>query len=206
MLDAEDGYTFGKSVTGEFITASDRLGQHGYLPTRPDYKASLIAYGAGITRRGSLGDVRMIDIAPTIAHLSGFPLIDGRDLTGRTSSERGIAPDVYLKRQDGHVLDDIIDASDSSRPERTYIFLLDGHRVTDSGREGGQVNPPLRPERSPVPDRHARVGPAQSLRLQRPPGCPGQLGLGHHQSPAIAPAFNVGFCCTDHPNENVFHS
>jgi predicted AlkP superfamily pyrophosphatase or phosphodiesterase len=80
MLDAEDGYTFGRNVTGDFITVSDRLGQHGYLPTRPDYKASLIAYGAGIGRRGSLGEVRMIDIAPTIARLLKLSL---RDAEGR---------------------------------------------------------------------------------------------------------------------------
>ena len=83
MLDAADGYTFGGNYTGEFITPYARRGQHGFLPTRPDYKASLIASGAGITRRGDLGEVRMIDIGPTIARLLNLTLRDaeGRALT-----------------------------------------------------------------------------------------------------------------------------
>jgi predicted AlkP superfamily pyrophosphatase or phosphodiesterase len=80
MLDAADGYTFGGNYTGEFITSYARRGQHGFLPTRPDYKASLIASGAGITRRGDLGEVRMIDIGPTIARVLGLTL---RDAEGR---------------------------------------------------------------------------------------------------------------------------
>jgi hypothetical protein len=80
MIDAEEGYAFGKSLTGDFITPTEQRGQHGYLPTRPDYKASLIVSGAGLRRRGSLGDVRMLDIAPTIARLLHLQL---RDAEGR---------------------------------------------------------------------------------------------------------------------------
>lgn len=76
MLDAEEGFVFGKSLSGDFITASDRRGQHGYLPTRPDYKASFIAFGAGVKRRGSLGDVRMLDLAQTIARVLNLKLRD----------------------------------------------------------------------------------------------------------------------------------
>ena len=36
-----------------------------------------------------------------------MPLIDGMDSTGRTSSERGVEPDVYLRRQDGKPIDEI---------------------------------------------------------------------------------------------------
>ncbi len=106
-------------------------GQHGALDAI-QARSPLVFSGPGI-KRGELTDAesRQIDIAPTIAHLSGFPLIDGMDITGRTSSERGVAPDVYLKRQDGHVLDAIIDPADSKRPERVYIFLLDGLSNTE---------------------------------------------------------------------------
>jgi hypothetical protein len=72
-----------------------------------------------------------VDIAPTIAKLCGLPLIDGMDATGRTSSERGVAPDVYLKRQDGRVLEEIIDGGEVRRPMRAYIFLLDGLSNTE---------------------------------------------------------------------------
>jgi hypothetical protein len=88
--------------------------------------------GPGI-RGGVMTDApsRQVDIAPTIAMLSGFPLIDAKDATGRTSSERGVPPDVYLKRQDGRVLDEIIDPRDTRRPDRVYIFLLDGQSNTE---------------------------------------------------------------------------
>ncbi len=105
-------------------------GQHGALDA-VQARSPLIFSGPGI-RRGVVTDAasRQIDIAPTIAALAGFPLIDGCNVTGRTSSERGVAPDVYLKRQDGHVLDEIIDAA-QARPKRVYIFLLDGQSNTE---------------------------------------------------------------------------
>jgi hypothetical protein len=106
-------------------------GQHGALDVI-QARSPLVFSGPGI-KRGVLIDTpsRQIDIAPTIAHLCGFPLIDGRDITGRTSSERGLAPDVYLKRQDGFVLEDAIDPTDTRRPERVYILLLDGQSNTE---------------------------------------------------------------------------
>jgi|CXWL01.1.fsa_nt_gi hypothetical protein len=106
-------------------------GQHGALDVIQS-RSPLIFSGPGI-RKGVSTDApsRQIDIAPTIAKLCGFPLIDGCDITGRTSTERGVAPDVYLKRQDGHVLEAIIDPSDARRPERAYIFLLDGQSNTE---------------------------------------------------------------------------
>lgn len=105
-------------------------GQHGALDT-VHARSPLVFCGPGI-RRGEVSDgpARQIDIAPTIAKLMGFPLIDGADITGRTSSERGVAPDVYLKRQDGRPLDEIIDDA-GARPERVYIFLLDGESNTE---------------------------------------------------------------------------
>jgi predicted AlkP superfamily pyrophosphatase or phosphodiesterase len=68
-LDAEEGFTFGSNYSGPFITDTSQRGQHGYLPTRPDYRASFIMSGSVITRRGDLGEIRMIDIGPTIARV-----------------------------------------------------------------------------------------------------------------------------------------
>jgi len=101
-------------------------GQHGALDV-VQARSPLIFSGPGV-RQGALLDApaRQIDIAPTIAKLCGFPLIDGADITGRTSSERGVAPDVYLKRQDGRVLEELIDPPGGRRPARVYILLLDG--------------------------------------------------------------------------------
>ncbi|MBI2724200.1 MAG: alkaline phosphatase family protein [Chloroflexi bacterium] len=104
-------------------------GQHGALDA-VQARSPLVFSGPGV-QRGVVTDApsRQVDIAPTIAHLMAFPKIDGRDLTGRTASERGVAPDVYLKRQDGRVLDEILDGS--AKPERVYIFLLDGQSNTE---------------------------------------------------------------------------
>jgi len=54
----------------------------------------------------------------------GFPLIDGKDWSGRTAGERGCTPDVYLARQDGRVLDEIL--ADADRPQRVYLVIFDG--------------------------------------------------------------------------------
>lgn len=100
-------------------------GQHGALDVIQS-RSPLVFSGPGV-KRGQLIEAasRQIDIAPTIARLMGFAMIDGMDITGRTSSERGVAPDVYLKRQDGRVLEEVIDEA-SGRPERVYIILMDG--------------------------------------------------------------------------------
>jgi hypothetical protein len=105
-------------------------GQHGALDVI-HARSPLVFSGPGV-KRGVVTSApsRQIDIAPTIAKLLGFPLIDGKDITGRTSSERGVAPDVYLKRQDGRVLDEILDAA-SGEPKRVYIILLDGQSNTE---------------------------------------------------------------------------
>jgi len=69
-------------------------------------------------------------VAPTICRLMGFLLIDGMDGSGRTSSERGTSPDVYLRRQDGRVIEEVVGDA-AVRPERVYILLLDGQSQTE---------------------------------------------------------------------------
>ena len=76
MLEASEGYGFGGNLTGEAVTGNKQRGAHGYLPMTPDYRASLIASGAGVARRGDLGTVRMTDIGPTIARVLSLSLRD----------------------------------------------------------------------------------------------------------------------------------
>ncbi|HEV2914174.1 MAG TPA: ectonucleotide pyrophosphatase/phosphodiesterase [Pyrinomonadaceae bacterium] len=80
VLEAADGYAFGAGYEGDAVTRSVQRGQHGYLPSR--YFTSFIASGPGITRRGELGETRIIDIGPTIARSLGLTLsdADGRAL------------------------------------------------------------------------------------------------------------------------------
>ena len=82
MLEAAEGYSFDARLDGEPIVEGERRGQHGYLPTTPDYRASFIASGAGIDKGEDLGEIRMIDIGPTIARALGLTLrhADGRAL------------------------------------------------------------------------------------------------------------------------------
>ncbi|MBX3023413.1 alkaline phosphatase family protein [bacterium] len=98
-------------------------GQHGALDVVQS-RAPLAFAGPGI-RPGLYDDApRHVDIAPTICRRLGFPLIDGRDWSGRTASERGVAPDVYLRRQDGRVLEEIL--APGPVAERAYVVIFDG--------------------------------------------------------------------------------
>ncbi len=122
-------------------------GQHGSLDVVQS-RAPLAFAGPGI--RPGLHDsaARHVDIAPTVCRLMGFPHVDGKDWSGRTASERGVAPDVYLKRQDGRVLEEILQGGEqgeenplaspppqpaparqrerSERAERVYFVIFDG--------------------------------------------------------------------------------
>ena len=100
-----------------------QLGQHGALDVVQS-RAPLAFAGPGIRPGTYDGAPRHVDIAPTICHVMGFPMIDGADCSGRTASERGVAADVYLQRQDGRVLSEVVDGG--ARPERVYIVLFDG--------------------------------------------------------------------------------
>jgi hypothetical protein len=110
-------------------------GTHGALNVRQS-RAPL--WFAGPRVRPGQHDLaaRAVDIAPTLLAAAGFPKMDGCDATGRTSSERGVAPDVYLKRQDGRVLTEILNEH-APAASRVYIFLLDGLSHTELERRLG---------------------------------------------------------------------
>ncbi|MDO8616585.1 MAG: alkaline phosphatase family protein [Dehalococcoidia bacterium] len=109
-------------------------GQHGSLDV-VQARAPLVMSGPGVRPGVTDAFCAQVDIAPTLAKLLGLPLIDGKDTTGRTSSQRGVPPDVYLKRQDGKVIDGVLDTDAEgnlrSQPERVYIMLLDGMSNTE---------------------------------------------------------------------------
>lgn len=106
-----------------------QAGQHGACDVIQS-RSFLVFSGPGVRTGVTEALSRQVDVAPTIARLMGFPKIDGRDITGRTASERGVEPDVYLRRQDGRVLEEVLDTNPDgeprSRPERVYILLVDG--------------------------------------------------------------------------------
>ncbi len=92
-------------------------GQHGALDV-VQCRAPLVFRGPGVRRGLFKLNARQVDVAPTIARLMGLPKIAGLDASGSPA-------EVYLKRQDGNPLEEIV-AADSARPTNVYMFLLDG--------------------------------------------------------------------------------
>ena len=86
MLEAARGYYFTNTKRGKLIEPAEdnQKSSHGYLPTRQGYQPLLLAFGAGIKQGMSLTNVRMIDLAPTMANLLG---LDMPGLEGRVLSE-----------------------------------------------------------------------------------------------------------------------
>ncbi len=80
---AHPGAAFGLDMIDGFYTggghdvvvkASTSRGGHGFDPERPALHASLILNGAAVRARGSLGVVKMTQIAPTLASILGVSL------------------------------------------------------------------------------------------------------------------------------------
>lgn len=71
MLEAAKGFSSDDLLTGPEVHLSEITyqGTHGYLPTNPEMRASLIVYGVGARAGATLPLGRMIDIGPTIAGL-----------------------------------------------------------------------------------------------------------------------------------------
>lgn len=77
-LDVRNGWYTGSGHETLVTTTPGPRGGHGYAPDRRELHASLVVNGPGV-RRGSLGVVRMTQIAPTIARLLGLTLSPGAD-------------------------------------------------------------------------------------------------------------------------------
>ena len=108
-------------VSPKAYTYGIQPGQHGALDVVQS-RAPLIFFGPGVKPGRHRVAARHVDIAPSIAHAMGFPEIagDGPDGVRRAGNEG-----IYLKRQDGRPLNEILNA-DGIRPERVYMILLDG--------------------------------------------------------------------------------
>jgi predicted AlkP superfamily pyrophosphatase or phosphodiesterase len=67
-LDAPEGYEFDASPTGAMVRNLPHapLGEHGYLPFRPDLEASFLAWGPDIKPGIDLHRIRMTEVASTI--------------------------------------------------------------------------------------------------------------------------------------------
>ncbi|MDW2800786.1 ectonucleotide pyrophosphatase/phosphodiesterase [Clostridium boliviensis] len=86
MLEAKMGFSFDDSLTGPLVTdlkeENKTYATHGYSPEKSEYNCCFVVSGKGIRKGYQLGEIHMVDIAPTIASILGveFGSCDGRVL------------------------------------------------------------------------------------------------------------------------------
>ncbi|AFA47256.1 alkaline phosphatase family protein [Acetobacterium woodii] len=87
MLEAKNGYCFDDDLEGPMVARIEAskgdVATHGYLPDKPNYQCNFVASGVGIKNNYQLGEMQMVDIAPTMATILGIDFYDcdGRSLT-----------------------------------------------------------------------------------------------------------------------------
>lgn len=82
VIVSEKGYEIRDDVVGEYCrTRLTQKAQHGYSESFPEMRASFMLTGEGI-QKGFIKNVKLIDVAPTLAGLMNFTLPDaeGRDV------------------------------------------------------------------------------------------------------------------------------
>jgi predicted AlkP superfamily pyrophosphatase or phosphodiesterase len=76
-LDPADGWAFSGALGAKFLDGVPTVkANHGQLPTRPKLRTGFAAVGAGIRAGASVGQMSLIDVAPTVAKLLGLDLPD----------------------------------------------------------------------------------------------------------------------------------
>ncbi|MDQ0090155.1 putative AlkP superfamily pyrophosphatase or phosphodiesterase [Paenibacillus anaericanus] len=86
MLEAKRGYCFDESMDEPTIVDLDKQGvkyaTHGYSPDKDDYRCNVVVSGDKVKKDYHIGDMEMVDIAPTIAKILGidFNHCDGTPL------------------------------------------------------------------------------------------------------------------------------
>ncbi len=81
-IDFKIGYQMSANPAAPLVSQSTEKGTHGYFPTHPEMRASFILAGPGVPNTGSLGEIDMRDIAPTLAKILAvkLPQADGKPL------------------------------------------------------------------------------------------------------------------------------
>jgi predicted AlkP superfamily pyrophosphatase or phosphodiesterase len=81
-VDFKPGYEMGQNPAAPPLSPASVKGTHGYFPSHPEMRASFILEGPGIAKKGSLGEIDMRDIAPTLAKILKvtLPGADGHPL------------------------------------------------------------------------------------------------------------------------------
>ena len=66
-IDFKPGYELGNNPSAPSVGPASIKGNHGYFPDHPEMRATFILAGPGVPAKGSLGEIDMRDIAPTLA-------------------------------------------------------------------------------------------------------------------------------------------
>ena len=74
LVELKLGYQFGGAFSGPLVTPTPSTGTHGYLPDRPEMRASFFVFGRMVAPGRDLGIVDMRQVAPTIASILGVSL------------------------------------------------------------------------------------------------------------------------------------
>lgn len=75
VLVADKGYEIRDDVIGDYCrTALSQRAQHGYSEEFPEMRASFMLTGKGIEAGADMGEMNLIDVAPTLAALMGFSM------------------------------------------------------------------------------------------------------------------------------------
>ena len=81
-VDFRPGYEMGQRPDAPLDSPSALKGMHGNFPVHPEMHSSFFIAGPGIPRRGNIGAIDMLDIAPTLARVMGYdmPTASGKPL------------------------------------------------------------------------------------------------------------------------------
>jgi predicted AlkP superfamily pyrophosphatase or phosphodiesterase len=85
LIEVREGFRMVPGSEGDLVVASPQKGAHGYTPDFPGQRASFLAAGPGLPHGVNLGEIQMIDIAPTLASLVGLTLPDAEGKALRLS-------------------------------------------------------------------------------------------------------------------------
>ena len=82
VLDAAEGFFFSNNLASPGVLPARLRGVHGQVPTRPGLSAGLVIRGPGIQAGKNIGNIRLVDVAPTLARILGVELgsVEGRVL------------------------------------------------------------------------------------------------------------------------------
>lgn len=82
VIVSKPGYEIREDIIGEYYSPTVfQKAQHGYAEELSDMRASFYMEGINIPAKNDIGELDLIDIAPTLAHIMGFsmPSAEGKD-------------------------------------------------------------------------------------------------------------------------------